>query len=849
MSTHPKLGEVKSSSFNGPEARSSLLELADLFRIDAGRKLDAEHRAKHGQYFTPPNVAHLMASMFETRPLTIRLLDAGAGVGSLTTALIAEVLNWETPPQEISVTAYETDSHLIEYLRSSMEACETKCASAGIHFDSEVLKEDFIEAGTDVLAGKISSPRQRSYNKVILNPPYRKINSDSKARGLLKTVGIETSNLYTAFIAISAALLEDGGELVAITPRSFCNGSYFKAFRKDFLDAMSFRRLHLFDSRDLAFQDDQILQENIICHALKTRDKTKDVVIVSSSGAEDEWEKIREVKHDHLVRPDDPDLFIHIVPDEIAQDVAQQMMGLNTSLADLGITVSTGRVVDFRAKDHLRMEPGKDTVPLIYPVNLRDGLVRWPIKSSRKPNSLAVAPETDSLLVPTGFYVLVKRFSAKEERRRIVAAVCDPGSVKSDTVGFENHLNYYHQNGGGLSEHVAKGLAAFLNSSVVDSYFRQFNGHTQVNATDLRSLKYPTLAELERLGREVGSGFPTQQELDHLVNEIAFNMSEENNSSSLLSAKVKIEEALSIIKDLGFPRAQQNERSALTLLSLLDLEPGTPWSEASAPLRGITQMMDFFAEHYGKRYAPNSRETVRRQTVHQFLDAGLIVANPDDPERPINSGKNVYQIEDGALALLRTYGTDEWDKSLRTYLTSVETLQARYAQERKMMRIPVTLPTGEEFALSPGGQNILIAEIIKEFCERFTPGGKVVYVGDADEKWMIYDRETFKALGVTVNSHGKMPDVVVHHVVKNWLVLIEAVTSHGPVNPKRRKELKELFAGSSAGLVFVTAFLERKTMVRYLDEISWETEVWIAASPDHLIHFNGERFLGPYDEQ
>lgn len=846
MSTRPKFEEV-GSSLNIADERLALTEIADLFRLDAGRKIDTKHRAEHGQYFTPPNVARLMASMFESHPTSIRLLDAGAGVGALTTALVEEAITWEKPPQEISVTGYETDSRLIEYLESSLEACKAECSRSHINFHSEVMSEDFIESGTDILSGKLSSSRQRSFNLVILNPPYRKIRTDSRTRELLKTVGIETSNLYAAFIAISVALLEEGGELVAITPRSFCNGPYFKPFRKAFLDEMSFRRIQLFDSRELAFQDDHVLQENIIFHAAKTTDRSRNVAIVSSLGPEDEWEKVREVRHDQLVRAEDPDRFIHIVPDEIARDVAEQMTSLTSSLADLGITVSTGRVVDFRAKDHLRTEPGKDTVPLIYPVNLRDGLVKWPVASSRKPSALAIDPETDSLLVPTGFYVLVKRFSAKEERRRIVAAVFDPESIKSATVGFENHLNYYHRNGGGLTKGVAKGLAAFLNSTLVDSYFRQFNGHTQVNATDLRSLKYPPAAEFERLGREVGDVFPDQGEIDRLVNEIVFNMSEENKSGGLISAKRKIEEALSIIQELGFPRAQQNERSALTLLSLLDLEPEAKWSEASDPLRGIAQMMDFFAEHYGKRYAPNSRETVRRQTVHQFLDAGLIVSNPDDPSRPINSGKNVYQIEQGALELIRTYGTKAWNKNLRAYLTSVETLQARYSQERKMKRIPVTLPAGEEFTLSPGGQNILIAEIIKEFCERFTPGGKVIYVGDADEKWMIYDRETFEALGVTVDAHGKMPDVVVHHVEKNWLVLIEAVTSHGPVNPKRRKELKDLFAGSHAGLVFVTAFLDRKTMVRYLDEISWETEVWIAASPDHLIHFNGERFLGPYE--
>lgn len=847
MSTYPELEEV-GSSLNITQERLALTEIADLFRIDAGRKIDTEHRAKYGQYFTPPKVARLMALMFESRPTYIRLLDAGAGVGALTTAFVAEAITWEKPPQEISVTAYETDSRLIEYLKSSLEACKAECSQSRINFNSEVINEDFIESGTNILAGKLSSSNQLNFNRLILNPPYGKIRTDSITRELLKTVGIETSNLYAAFIAISVALLEEGGELVAITPRSFCNGPYFKSFRKAFLDQMSFRRIQLFDSRGLAFQDDQVLQENIIFHAIKTKDRSRKVVVVSSLGPEDEWEKIREVGQDQLVRPEDPDLFIHIVADEIAQDVAEQMMSLTSSLPNLGVAVSTGRVVDFRAKDHLRMESGKDTVPLIYPVNLREGFVKWPVTSSRKPSALAVDPKIDSLLVPSGFYVLVKRFSAKEERRRIVAAVYDPEKVKSATVGFENHLNYYHQNGSGLTECVAKGLTAFLNSTLVDSYFRQFNGHTQVNATDLRSLKYPSLAQLERLGREISDVFPDQGEIDHLVNEIVFNMAEETNSPRLTRAKSKIEEALSILKELGFPRAQQNERSALTLLSLLDLKPEALWSQAGNPLRGITQMMDFFAKHYGKRYAPNSRETVRRQTVHQFLDAGLIIANPDEPTRPINSGKNVYQIEHGALDLIRAYGTKAWNENLRAYLASVETLQARYAQERKMKRIPVTLPTGEEFALSPGGQNILIAEIIKEFCERFTPGGKVLYVGDADEKWMVYNRESFEMLGITVDAHGKMPDVVIHHVEKNWLVLIEAVTSHGPVNPKRRKELKDLFAGSSAGLVFVTAFLDRKTMVKYLDEISWETEVWIAADPDHLIHFNGERFLGPYEE-
>jgi hypothetical protein len=313
-------------------------------------------------------------------------------------------------------------------------------------------------------------------------------------------------------------------------------------------------------------------------------------------------------------------------------------------------------------------------------------------------------------------------------------------------------------------------------------------------------------------------------------------------------AEKKIQEALTILNDLGLPKQQQNERSALTLLSLLGLKPADSWKRASDPLMGITPMMDFFQEYYGKKYAPNTRETVRRQTVHQFMQAALIIANPDRPSRPTNSPKAVYQIEPSALKLLKSFGKPEWKAYLNQYLQTVNTLKKLYAREREMRRLPVNLENGQEIRLSPGGQNILVKKIIDDFCPLFTPACSVIYVGDTQVKWAYFNSEALVSLGVEIQEHGKMPDVVVYHVEKNWLVLIEAVTSHGPVNPKRRQELKELFSGSKAGLVFVTAFLDRRAMLKYLNDISWETEVWIAESPTHLIHFNGERFLGPYEE-
>lgn len=304
---------------------------------------------------------------------------------------------------------------------------------------------------------------------------------------------------------------------------------------------------------------------------------------------------------------------------------------------------------------------------------------------------------------------------------------------------------------------------------------------------------------------------------------------------------------MQILASLGLPRAQQNERSALCLLALIDLTPGKSWAKAANPLIGITPIMDWARKHYKKDYAPNTRETVRRQTMHQFVDAGLALYNPDKPDRPVNSPKAVYQIESAALALLRSFGTRKWHDNLTAYLADRETLAVRYAKERDQNRIPVEIAPGKQITLSPGEHSELIRAIIENFAPRFAPGSIVVYAGDTGDKWGYFDAVLLAELGVKVDSHGKMPDVVLHYTAKNWLLMVESVTSHGPVDGKRHAELASLFSESTAGLVYVTAFPNRAVMGRYLSQIAWETEVWVADAPSHLIHFNGERFLGPYN--
>lgn len=307
----------------------------------------------------------------------------------------------------------------------------------------------------------------------------------------------------------------------------------------------------------------------------------------------------------------------------------------------------------------------------------------------------------------------------------------------------------------------------------------------------------------------------------------------------------KIEESLQILTALGLPREQLNDRTALCLLAVVNLREDQSWADVANPLIGITPMMTFVKEAYGKHYAPNTRETFRRFSVHQLEQAGFVLKNPDKP-RDVNSPKTVYQIEPSTLELIKTFNTPIWETTLSNFLQTIQTLSSKYAKERTMLQIPVQITNDQQISISPGAHSELIKAIIEEFAPRFVPDAQVVYVGDTGNKWGYFDEKLLSNLGVSIGNHGKIPDVVLFFPAKQWLLLIESVTSHGPVDGKRHQELATLFNGSKAPLVYVTAFPSRKVMARYINAIAWETEVWCADAPTHLIHFNGERFLGPY---
>lgn len=498
-----------------PDPRLSTVLGPQLSRLSAG--LQAHRKQELGQFPTPASIGALMASLFEAYPAEIRLLDAGAGHGALITAFVKQVCGSRRLPKQIYVTAYELDESLVPALEQTLRSCRIECGRSGIEFTADLRNEDFIKTAVSLVHANLFGAATTPFNMAILNPPYRKIKSESQMRRLLREAGIETSNLYTGFLALAAKLLAGGGEMVAICPRSFCNGPYFRPFREQFLNMMSLRRLHVFESRSAAFRYDDVLQENIIVHAVKSREKPDSVMISTSSGEPGGKIAMQPCPYTDVVSPRDAERFIHLITAESDEIVRENMRRFTTLLAQLGLEVSTGRVVDYRAQAFLVPDPRDDTVPLIYPCHFNAGFVHWPKPGGRKPNAIRDIERTQDLLVPGAIYVLVKRFTSKEERRRVVACIYDPHRIRAERVGFENHLNYFHARGRRLPMDFAKGLAAFLNSTLVDDYFRQFNGHTQVNATDLRNMRYPTRPECESLGRKIGDTFPSQAELDALI--------------------------------------------------------------------------------------------------------------------------------------------------------------------------------------------------------------------------------------------------------------------------------------------------------------------------------------------
>ena len=496
----------------------NLLKFTDTLRQNVQKQLEKKHTLE--QYFSSSSLAQLMASMMTYPQEHIRILDPGAGVGSLFAACISEICQKHHRPKSIAVTAYEIDNILFRSLKNTISEARRLCESAGIKFTATLIGDDFVESHANKTVHDMNLEK---FTHIILNPPYKKINTSSKTYAALSKANLQTVNMYAAFISISSELLVGNGQMTFISPRSFCNGVYFQQFRKNFLETMTIKRIHLFDSRSSSFSEDGILQENVIMYAEKTEsDRIKNITISSSRGPNDGMIQ-RDVKKADVIFDGDQQCFIHIVPDASQIHASTLVNSLKHTLEDIDIDVSTGKVVDFRIPAELRFDQEDGAVPLIRPSNISNSRIAFPTQNKKHPNFIMANRQSQNQLLKNGNYVLVRRFTAREEKKRIVAAVWTKNNFASELVGFENRINYFHNNGKDLEINTAIGLCVYLNCSVVDAYFRQYNGSTQVNATDLRYLRYPSKKQLDVLGRTARrQKLLVQDKIDNMVGELLF---------------------------------------------------------------------------------------------------------------------------------------------------------------------------------------------------------------------------------------------------------------------------------------------------------------------------------------
>jgi adenine-specific DNA-methyltransferase len=474
---------------------------------------DAARRREAGQFFTPSIVARYMANVSGALHDQARVLDPGAGVGILSCAICESALLQQL--SSLTIVAYESDPLLHTLCLFTLSYARDFLQEHSVNLFIELYQHDFIEeiAGQMTQASLWSSGLrpEHPFDLAILNPPYFKVNQkDTRAR-LVKDIAQGRTNMYTMFMSLAASSLRAGGHYVSITPRSFASGAYFSHFRRQFFATITPELIHLFDSRRAAFEDAQVLQENIILAGVKKGVASVDppfVTISRSRGLDDlPHPLIQQAPRRFIIDDRQKDPVLHLPVSDIDTHLLQAFRRWNATLATYGLEISTGPVVPFRSSAMLasadKVKQG-EAIPLLWLQHVHRMNVAWPLENFDKPQGVLLQA-SQKLFVKNAIQVILRRFSAKEEPRRITAAVLPERAFGTEQIALENHLNYLYRPTGTLSYEEAVGMAAFLNSTLVDRYFRITNGNTQVNATELRKLPLPPWERITRIGERVAA--------------------------------------------------------------------------------------------------------------------------------------------------------------------------------------------------------------------------------------------------------------------------------------------------------------------------------------------------------
>ncbi|MBD3354427.1 N-6 DNA methylase [Candidatus Woesearchaeota archaeon] len=482
--------------------KESIAEFANRLASECNKESTKSRKKGIGQFFTPPLTADFMAGLSNTNKTSVSILDPGAGVGILSAAII-EDLKSKDKVKNINLVCYETDKQVLPYLKLFLQEIK-KDLSKEISFEYEIVEEDFVKSNSGSLTSNLNNYDGESktlFDVVISNPPYFKLNKRDLPLRKFKDIISGQPNIYFLFMAISAKLLSPEGEMIFITPRSFCSGLYYNKFRKWLIGKVNIENIHLFDSRKELFSEQKVLQENIITKF--TKNPVDNIKISKTyNGDFSNLETIKVSKND-VVYKSNGHIFFRIPSTREELRVIRELDKLPYNFYRLGIKISTGKVVAFRNKKHLQSTITKDSIPLLWMHNIKNGRISWPASYKNKPLAIRNTDESRWLLLEAGNYVAIKRFTAKEQKKRFVTACIFKDDFKRyGYFALDNMVNYVYREENELSKNQVKGIAKYLGLPIVDLYFRILNGHTQVNASEVYALPFPSLEQLELFGKD-----------------------------------------------------------------------------------------------------------------------------------------------------------------------------------------------------------------------------------------------------------------------------------------------------------------------------------------------------------
>lgn len=504
-------------------------QFADRIGRVYAKSVSTQHKKDNGQFFTPGEIARFMSGLVKP-PVSnsLKILDPGCGTAILSSSLIEKIVEKKSKVKDIELVVYETDKDILPFTKASLNYLDLWLKKNKIQLKVTINTSDFVlenKACFENTPTLFFESQKSIYDLIISNPPYFKIQKEDKRAIVAKSIVWGQPNIYSIFMMTAAKLLKKGGELIFITPRSFASGNYFRAFREAFLQEISVEQVHLFGSRTDTFDRDEVLQETLILKGRKKDpgDYRSSIIISHSRGIKDiENLTQKSYKASALIDFNSKEKILHLPINDIEDKVINLFKSWSGSLNQYDIQISTGPVVSFRVTKYLHERHPSPTVPLapLYQlINTAKMRFEWPVKRKNKSQYIELCEETKSILLPNKNYIFLRRFSAKDDKSRLIATPYFVDISQADFIGVENHLNYIYRPKGHLDRNEILGLSALLNSHLFDTYFRTFNGNINVSATELREMPLPPLADIKQIGNQfiLQNDF-SQVKVDEIVN-------------------------------------------------------------------------------------------------------------------------------------------------------------------------------------------------------------------------------------------------------------------------------------------------------------------------------------------